>query len=193
MLGRLLEMAKGTLGNASQNPMQAGGLGAVLGSVLGGGGKSVKGAMTGGALAMLAFLAIPTAVLIGTAISVTVPAAAAAMPDAGPHGLSATLYAYVSAAGNNGSGFAGWDGSGRWQATALGLLMLLGRYGVMLPMLAIAGSLSAKRQAPATAGTFPTHGPLFVILLVLTVLILGALSFFPVLALGPIAEQVAAL
>ncbi|MFG6083692.1 potassium-transporting ATPase subunit KdpA [Paracoccus litorisediminis] len=142
-------------------------------------------------LAMLAFLSMPLGILIGGAISVTVPTAAASIQEAGPHGLSETLYAYSSAVGNNGSAFAGWGAAAQWQTTALGLLMILGRFAIILPMLAIAGSLIAKRQSPVTVGTFPTHGPLFVTLLVLTVLILGALTFFPVLALGPIAEHTA--
>jgi K+-transporting ATPase ATPase A chain len=144
-------------------------------------------------LAMLAFLSMPLGILGGGAISATVPAALAAVQDAGPHGLSEILYAYSSAVGNNGSAFAGWGAATPWQTTALGLLMLLGRYAIILPMLAIAGSLGGKARASATAGTFPTHGPLFVTLLVLTVLILGALTFFPVLALGPIAEETARL
>lgn len=142
-------------------------------------------------LAMLAFLSMPLGILVGGAVSATVPAALASVQDGGPHGLSEILYAYASAAGNNGSAFAGWGAALPWQTTALGLLMILGRFAIIVPMLAIAGSLAAKKQSPATAGTFPTHGPLFVMLLVLTVAILGALTFFPVLALGPIAEQMA--
>lgn len=142
-------------------------------------------------LAMLAFLSMPLGILVGGAISASVPAALASVQDPGPHGLSEILYAYSSAVGNNGSAFAGWGAAAQWQTTALGLLMLLGRYAIILPMLAIAGSLAAKQPAPVTTGTFPTHGPLFVTLLVLTVAILGALTFFPVLALGPIAEQTA--
>ncbi len=142
-------------------------------------------------LAVLAFLSMPLGILVGGAISATVPMALASVQDAGPHGLSEILYAYSSATGNNGSAFAGWGAANIWQTTALGLAMLLGRFAIILPMLAIAGSLAMKQQAPVTAGTFPTHGPLFVTLLVLTVAILGALTFFPVLALGPIAEQTA--
>lgn len=142
-------------------------------------------------LAMLAFLSMPLGILVGGAISATVPAALASVQDAGPHGLSEILYAYSSAVGNNGSAFAGWNAANPWQTTALGILMMLGRYAIIVPMLAIAGSLAAKQPATATAGTFPTHGPLFVTLLVLTVAILGALTFFPVLALGTIAEQTA--
>ncbi|GHC20692.1 potassium-transporting ATPase potassium-binding subunit [Gemmobacter nanjingensis] len=142
-------------------------------------------------LAMLAFLSMPLGILGGAALSATVPAALVSLQEAGPHGLSEILYAYSSAVGNNGSAFAGFGAATPWQTTALGLLMLMGRYAIILPMLAIAGSLVAKSRAPVTAGTFPTHGPLFVLLLVLTVLVLGALTFFPVLALGPIAEQAA--
>lgn len=142
-------------------------------------------------LAMLAFLSMPLGILIGGAISASVPAALASVQDPGPHGLSEILYAYSSAVGNNGSAFGGFGAGTPWQTTALGILMLLGRYAIILPMLAIAGSLAAKQQAPVTAGTFPTHGPLFVILLIVTVTVLGALTFFPVLALGPIAEQAA--
>ncbi|MFT4149782.1 MAG: potassium-transporting ATPase subunit KdpA [Paracoccaceae bacterium] len=142
-------------------------------------------------LAMLAFLSMPLGILVGGAISATVPAALASVQEAGPHGLSEILYAYSSAVGNNGSAFGGFGAATQWQTTALGLLMILGRYAIIVPMLAIAGSLAAKKRAAVTAGTFPTHGPLFVTLLVLTVAILGALTFFPVLALGPIAEQTA--
>lgn len=142
-------------------------------------------------LAMLAFLSMPLGILAGGAISATVPAALASVQEAGPHGLSEILYAYSSAVGNNGSAFGGFGAATQWQTTALGFLMLLGRYAIIVPMLAIAGSLGAKKRAAVTASTFPTHGPLFVTLLILTVAILGALTFFPVLALGPIAEQTA--
>ncbi|WP_096785898.1 potassium-transporting ATPase subunit KdpA [Rhodobacter sp. CZR27] len=142
-------------------------------------------------LAVLAFLSMPLGILVGGAIAASAPAALASVQDAGPHGLSEILYAYFSATGNNGSAFAGWGAATPFQTTALGLVMLLGRYAIIVPMLAIAGSLIRKQPAPVTAGTFPTHGPLFVMLLMLTVLVLGALTFFPVLALGPLAEQTA--
>ncbi len=142
-------------------------------------------------LAVLAFLSMPLGILVGGAIASTVPAAMASVQDAGPHGLSEILYAYSSATGNNGSAFGGWGAANVWQTTALGIVMLLGRYAIIVPLLAIAGSMVKKPQAPVTSGTFPTHGPLFVTLLVLTVVILGALTFFPVLALGPIAEETA--
>ncbi|RHZ99744.1 potassium-transporting ATPase subunit KdpA [Cereibacter sphaeroides] len=142
-------------------------------------------------LAVLAFLSMPVGILAGGALSASIPAMAASVQEAGPHGLSEILYAYSSATGNNGSAFAGWNAATPWQTTALGLLMLFGRFAMIVPMLAIAGSLVRKTPAPATAGTFPTHGPLFVTLLVLTVAVFGALTFFPVLALGPLAEQAA--
>ncbi|MGV8987756.1 MAG: potassium-transporting ATPase subunit KdpA [Cypionkella sp.] len=144
-------------------------------------------------LAVIAFLSMPVGILVVGALATTVPAALAAVQDPGPHGLSEILYAYSSATGNNGSAFAGWNAALPWHITAMGLVMALGRYAVILPMLAIAGSLSRKPKAAVTAGSFPTHGPLFVMLLILTVLILGALTFFPVLALGPIAEEAARL
>lgn len=142
-------------------------------------------------LAVLAFLSMPLGILVGGAIAATVPAALTSVQDAGPHGLSEILYAYSSATGNNGSAFGGWGAAGMWHTTALGLIMLLGRYAIIVPLLAIAGSMIRKPKSTATSGTFPTHGPLFVTLLILTVLILGALTFFPVLALGPIAEETA--
>lgn len=144
-------------------------------------------------LAVLAFLSMPLGILVGGAIAATVPTALTSVQDGGPHGLSEILYAYSSATGNNGSAFGGWGAANPWQTTALGIIMLIGRYAIIVPMLAIAGSMVRKPQAPVTLGTFPTHGPLFVTLLVLTVVILGALTFFPVLALGPIAEETARL
>ncbi len=142
-------------------------------------------------LAVLAFLSMPLGILVGGAIASTVPVALAAVQDKGPHGFSEIIYAYSSATGNNGGAFGGWGAALPWHTTALGIVMLLGRYAIIVPMLAIAGSMIRKPRAPATSGTFPTHGPLFVTLLILTVLILGALTFFPVLALGPLAEETA--
>jgi potassium-transporting ATPase potassium-binding subunit len=142
-------------------------------------------------LAILAFLSMPLGILVGGAVAATVPQALAAVQEPGPHGMSEILYAYSSATGNNGSAFGGWGAALPWHTTALGIIMLLGRYAIIIPMLAIAGSMVRKPQAQVTTGTFPTHGPLFVTLLILTVLILGALTFFPVLALGPIAEETA--
>ncbi|MCF8479910.1 MAG: potassium-transporting ATPase subunit KdpA [Rhodospirillum sp.] len=142
-------------------------------------------------LGLLALLSMPLGILILGALS-TVPAAGlASVQDAGPHGLTELLYAYSSATGNNGSAFAGFGADTPYQNTMLGLAMLLGRYAVILPMLAVAGSLVGKKAHAETAGTFPTHGPLFVGLLVGVILIIGGLTFFPTLALGPLAEQFA--
>jgi K+-transporting ATPase ATPase A chain len=141
-------------------------------------------------LAVLAFLSMPLGILVFGALAATVPAALAAVQDPGPHGLSEILYAYSSATGNNGSAFGGFGAALPFHTTLQGIAMQLGRFAFILPMLAIAGSLAAKTPAPPTAGTFPTHGPLFVVLLIATVVTLGALTFFPVLALGPIAEAV---
>ena len=143
-------------------------------------------------LAVLAFLSMPLGILVFGAFAATVPAALAAVQDPGPHGFSEILYAYSSATGNNGSAFAGWGAALPFHTTLQGVAMQLGRFAFIVPMLAIAGSLACKTPAPPSAGTFPTHGPLFVVLLIATVLILGALTFFPALALGPIAEAVSA-
>ncbi|WP_159719019.1 potassium-transporting ATPase subunit KdpA [Geminicoccus flavidas] len=141
-------------------------------------------------MAVLAILILPVAILGFSAIAAVLPAALAGLGNAGPHGLSEILYAYSSAAGNNGSAFASLSANTPWWNTTLGLAMLLGRFAYIVPMMAIAGSLAAKTRARASAGTFPTHGPLFVGLLAGVILILGGLQFFPALALGPIAEQV---
>ncbi|PTM60359.1 potassium-transporting ATPase subunit KdpA [Phreatobacter oligotrophus] len=144
-------------------------------------------------LAALTLLVMPIGALALTAIAILAGAAQGSIQDAGPHGLSELLYAYSSATGNNGSAFAGFNANVPFHNTLLGIAMLLGRFGYIVPILAIAGSLAAKKTAPASAGTFPTHGPVFVVLLVVTILIVGALTFLPVLALGPIAEQVSIL
>jgi K+-transporting ATPase ATPase A chain len=107
----------------------------------------------------------------------------------GPHGLSEILYAFASAAGNNGSAFAGLNANTPFYNTAGGLAMLIGRYWLSIPALAIAGSLAAKSKVPAGAGTLPTHTPLFVVWLIAVVLVVGALCFLPALALGPIVEH----
>ena len=143
--------------------------------------------------AMLAVLVLPLAVLGFTAVSAMLPLAVASIGTAGPHGLSEILYAYTSAAGNNGSAFGGLSGNTPWYNTTLGLAMLLGRFAYVVPVMAIAGSLAAKVKAPGSAGTFPTDGPLFVGLLIGIILILGGLQFFPALALGPIADHLAML
>lgn len=143
--------------------------------------------------AMLAVLILPLVILGFTAISAMLPIAVASIGTAGPHGLSEILYAYTSAAGNNGSAFGGLSGNTLWYNTTLGIAMLLGRFAYVIPVMAIAGSLAAKVKAPASAGTFPTDGPLFVGLLIGIILILGGLQFFPALALGPIVEHFAML
>ncbi|MCR0985190.1 potassium-transporting ATPase subunit KdpA [Roseomonas populi] len=140
-------------------------------------------------LAMLAVLILPTAILGFTAVSLVLPAAVSSIQDAGPHGLSEMLYAYTSAAGNNGSAFGGLTADTPWLNTTLGIAMLLGRFAFVVPVLAIAGSLAAKAKASEGAGTFPTHGPLFAGLLAGVILILGGLQFLPSLTLGPIAEH----
>ena len=140
-------------------------------------------------LAMLALLILPAAILGFTAVSATLPKALESLANGGPRGLTEILYAYSSAAGNNGSAFAGLNANTPWYNTTLGLAMLLGRFGYVVPVMAIAGALAAKRKSPASAGTFPTHSALFVGLLVGVILILGGLQYFPALALGPIVEH----
>ena len=111
--------------------------------------------------------------------------------NAGPHGFSEILYAYISATGNNGSAFAGISANTLFYNTTLGLAMFIGRFLMIVPMLAVAGSLAAKKIVPPSAGTFPTDGGLFVGLLIGVILIVGGLIFFPALALGPIVEHLA--
>jgi len=140
-------------------------------------------------MAILAILCLPTAMLIFTAIASVLPSAVAAIGTAGPHGFSEILYAYTSTAANNGSAFGGLSGNTPWYNVTLGISMLMGRFLVIIPALAIAGSLVAKKRVPSSAGTFPTDGPLFVGLLVGTIVIVGGLTFFPALALGPVIEH----
>ncbi len=142
-------------------------------------------------MAMLAILCLPAGMLIFTAISVVTPTAVASAGNSGPHGFSEILYAYTSAAANNGSAFASLSGNTPWYNITLGITMLVGRFLVIVPALAIAGSLAAKKSVPASAGTFPTDSPLFVGLLVGVILIVGGLTFFPALAVGPIVEHLA--
>jgi len=115
--------------------------------------------------------------------------ATANLNNGGPHGFSEILYAYSSGVGNNGSAFAGITVNTPWYNLTIGLAMLIGRFLIIVPMLAAAGSLAAKKRVPVTVGTLPTHGPLFVGVLVGTVLIVGALTYFPALSLGPIVEH----
>ncbi|RFC65928.1 potassium-transporting ATPase subunit KdpA [Fulvimarina endophytica] len=141
-------------------------------------------------MAILAILILPAAILGFSALSAVLPSALSGLGNAGPHGLSEIYYAYSSATGNNGSAFGGLSANSPWWNTTLGLAMLLGRFAYIVPMMAIAGSLVAKTKLAPSAGTFPTHGPLFAGLLAGIIVILGGLQFFPALALGPIAEQV---
>jgi K+-transporting ATPase ATPase A chain len=143
--------------------------------------------------AMLAVLILPLAILGFTSVAVLLPFAVASVGTPGPHGLSEILYAYTSAGGNNGSAFGGLSANTPWYNTTLGIAMLLGRFGYMIPVLAMAGSLAAKTRVEASKGTFPTNTPLFVGLLTAIILIMGGLQFFPALALGPIVEHLAML
>lgn len=140
----------------------------------------------------LVILIPPLLALIGTATAVAFPAGRASVLNPGPHGFSEVLYAFSSAGNNNGSAFAGLNANTPFYNVALGLVMLAARYGLMIPVLAIAGALAAKKRLPASAGTLPTHTPLFIGWLLGVVILVGALSFLPALALGPLAEQLMA-
>ena len=140
-------------------------------------------------LAMLAQLILPTTILGFAAVAAMSPTALASLANAGPHGLTELLYAYASATGNNGSAFAGLAADTPWFDVTLGIAMFLGRFGYIVPVMAMAGSLATKPRSALSAGTFPTHGPLFVGLVVAVILILGGLQFFPAFALGPIVEH----
>jgi K+-transporting ATPase ATPase A chain len=142
-------------------------------------------------MAMLAILILPLSILGFTAVSVVLPFGVSSMANAGPHGFSEALYLFSSSTGNNGSAFAGFTGNTLWYNTTGGLAMLIGRYFVIVPMMAVAGSLVGKKISAPSPGTFPTHGGLFVGLLVGVILIFGGLTFFPALALGPIIEHFA--
>jgi K+-transporting ATPase ATPase A chain len=144
-------------------------------------------------MTILALLCAPAAILVLTAVACVVPAGLAELGNSGPHGFSEILYAYTSAAATNGSAFAGLNANTPFYNLTLALAMLAGRYLVILPMLMIAGSLAAKRTVPPSAGTLPTEDLQFVLLLASTIVIVGGLSFFPALALGPIVEHLAAL
>lgn len=140
-------------------------------------------------MASLAILTPCAMVLVGTAVAVLTSVGKATIYNPGPHGFSEVLYALSSASNNNGSAFAGLGANSPFYNGLLGLAMLVGRFWVMLPVLAIAGSLAAKKTVPAGAGTLPTHTPLFIALLIAVVIVVGALNFFPALALGPITEH----
>ena len=140
-------------------------------------------------LAMLYVLVFALSILVFSAWSSVVDYGASKVNNSGPHGLSEIVYAYTSATGNNGSAFAGITVNTHWYNTTLGLAMLIGRFLMIIPMMGIAGSLAAKKIVPPSAGTFPVHTPLFVTLLIGVILIVGALTFFPMLSLGPIVEH----
>jgi K+-transporting ATPase ATPase A chain len=142
-------------------------------------------------MAMLAILVLPLMYLGWTAIAVVYPAAVASMANAGPHGFTEALYAFTSSTGNNGSAFAGLSGNTFFYNLALAIAMFVGRFFMMVPAMAMAGSLAGKKSIPPSAGTLPTTGGLFVGLVVGVILIIGGLTFFPALALGPIVEHLA--
>jgi len=145
-------------------------------------GKEVK-------LAMLSVLILTFSILVGTALGIASKAGLAGLNNAGPHGLSEILYAYTSATGNNGSAFAGLNANSDFYNVSLGFAMFFGRFLMIIPLLGIAGSLAAKKKVAESIGTFPVDGPVFVVLLIGVILIVGALTFFPALALGPIVEH----
>ena len=140
-------------------------------------------------MASLMVLIPVVCVLLGTAIAVLVPLGKSAVANPGSHGFSEILYAFSSASNNNGSAFAGLATNNLFYNIALGIVMLFGRYWAIIPTLAIAGSLVRKKHVPESAGTLPTHTPLFIIWLITVVIIVGALSFFPALSLGPFVEH----
>ena len=142
-------------------------------------------------MTMLAILCLPLSILGWTALAVVTEPGLAGMANSGPHGFTEALYAFTSGTGNNGSAFAGLSANTPYYNTTIGMAMLMGRFLVIIPVLAIAGSLAAKKIAAPSAGTFPTHGGLFVGLMVGVIVIVGGLSYFPALALGPIVEQFA--
>jgi len=142
-------------------------------------------------MAMLAILILPLMILGWTAVAVVLPLAVASMANAGPHGFSEVLYAYTSQTGNNGSAFAGLTGNTPFYNITGGVAMFVGRFFMIIPAMAIAGSLAGKKSIPPSMGTFPTTGGLFVGLVVGVILIMGGLTFFPALALGPIVEHLA--
>jgi len=144
-------------------------------------------------LTVLAIVCLPVMILVLTALAVVLPQGLAGVQDAGPHGFTEVLYAFTSATGNNGSAFAGLAANSPFYNTLLGIAMFVGRFFVIFPALAIAGSLAAKGHLPLSTGTFPTNGALFVGLLAAVILIVGGLTYLPALALGPIAEHFAML
>jgi K+-transporting ATPase ATPase A chain len=142
-------------------------------------------------MSILAILILPLSMLGFTALATVLPAGLAGIANQGPHGFSEILYAYVSATANNGSAFAGLSANTQFYNLTIAVAMFVGRFFFIIPMLAVAGSLAAKKIAPPSPGTFPTDGGLFVALLIGVILIVGGLTFFPALALGPIVEHLA--
>jgi K+-transporting ATPase ATPase A chain len=141
-------------------------------------------------MAMLAVLIFPLVILGLTAISLVSPSfGTSSITNAGPHGLSQILYAFTSSAGNNGSAFGGLTANTKWYNVSTGMTTLIGRFFIIIPMLGIAGNLGRKKRVPPSPGTFPVTTPLFAVLLVSVILIVGALTFFPALSLGPIVEH----
>ena len=140
-------------------------------------------------MVIVGVLAPSVAMLILSGVSAVIPAEVSSLANKGPHGLSEILYAYASGVGNNGSAFAGLNANTVWYNVTIGIAMLIGRYAVLIPTLAIAGSLAAKKISPPSSGTFATDTPIFGILLIGVILIVGALTFFPALSLGPIIEH----
>jgi K+-transporting ATPase ATPase A chain len=142
-------------------------------------------------MSMLAILILPLSILGFTALASVLDVGLSSRNNMGPHGFSEILYAYTSGTGNNGSAFAGLNANTLFYNTTIGFAMLIGRFVMIVPMMAVAGSLAAKKIVPPSAGTFPTHTPLFVGLLVGVILIMGGLTYFPALALGPVVEHFA--
>jgi len=142
-------------------------------------------------MAMLALLCVPAFILGMSAVATVLPAGLTGLNNAGPHGFSEILYAYTSATATNGSAFAGLSANTPFYNMTLALAMFAGRFLVIVPVLSIAGTLASKGSVPTSVGTLPTHGMQFVALLVSTIVIVGGLTFFPALAIGPVAEQVA--
>jgi K+-transporting ATPase ATPase A chain len=140
-------------------------------------------------MAILAVLAPSIVIKLFSAVACSVPAGLAGLNNAGPHGLSEILYAFSSAAGNNGSAFAGLNANTVFYNLMIGFGMLIGRFGIIVPVMAIAGSMAKKKVTPVSSGTFRTDNWLFVMLLISVILIVGGLTFFPPLALGPIVEH----
>jgi K+-transporting ATPase ATPase A chain len=140
-------------------------------------------------MVMLYVLVFPLVILVATGLSVVLPAGLKGLNNAGPHGLTEILYAFTSTPANNGSAFAGLTGSTYYYNTMFGFATLIGRFAMQVPMLAAAGFLAEKKIAPESAGTFPVTTPLFVVLLISVILIVGALTFFPAWSLGPIVEH----